>query len=267
LHTLKHWFGEDIVNRTAMAAPVALVSLLMLAPLFIGPVSGFISWIIVMVLGLVPAAVSWLLLVAPLIVVVTLWYNAAQELSLMALIKGSWHWRLVAQGVVMTLGLASALVLAYMAWQWFVLLLAGTYIVDSLAFATGRAYTRVFHGATHKLPFGLDRLSPNKTIEGFVGGAVAGWIVTFLLMWAFVAFAGMVVTWYGVATVILLPFVAFIGDLFESQLKRVVGVKDTGDCLGAHGGLLDRLDSVCAVFATPLLPLLLILVALPSPSR
>lgn len=250
-----------------MAAPVALVSLLMLAPQFIGPVSGFISWIIVIVLGLMPAIVSWLLLVTPLIVAVTLWYKAAEELSLMALVKGSWHWRLVVQGVVMTLGLASALVLAYVAWQWFVLLLAGTYIVDSLAYATGRLYAKLTHRETHKLPFGLDRMSPNKTIEGFVGGAVAGWIVTFLLMWLLAAVAGLVVTWYGVTTVVLLPLVAFIGDLFESQLKRVIGVKDTGDCLGAHGGLLDRLDSVCAVFATPLLPLLLILVALPSPSR
>lgn len=255
------------MNRTAMAAPVALVSLLMLAPQLIGPVSGFVSWIIVIVLGLVPAAVSWILLAAPLIVTVTLWYTAAKELSLMALVKGSWHWRLVVQGIIMTAGLASAVVLAYVAWQWFVLLLAGTYIVDSLAYATGRAYTRVTHRATHKLPFGLDRLSPSKTVEGFVGGSVAGWIVTLLLMWLLAAVAGLVVTWYGVMVVILLPFVAFIGDIFESQLKRVVGVKDTGDCLGAHGGLLDRLDSVCAVFATPLFPFLLILVALPSPSR
>lgn len=240
------------MNRTAMTGPVVIVSLLMLAPQFVGFVTGL---------------VSWLLLVTPLVVIATLWYKAAEELSLMALVKGSWHWRLVVQGVVMTLGLASALILAYMAWQWFVLLLAGTYIVDSLAYATGRLYTKLTRRQTHKLPLGLDRMSPNKTIEGFVGGMVAGWIVTFLLMWAFVAFAGLVVTWYGVATVILLPLAAFIGDLFESQLKRVVGVKDTGDCLGAHGGLMDRLDSVCAVFATPLLPLLLILVALPSPSR
>lgn len=251
MHTLTRWFGEDIVNRTAMAGPVILVSLLMLAPQFI---------------GLAAVVIPWLLTVTPLVVTIALWYAVTKELSLMALVNGSWHWRLAVQGIIMTLGLASALVLAYTAWQWFFVLLAGTYAADSLAYGTGRLYTRLADKPTHKLPWGLDRQSPNKTIEGSVGGIVAGWVIAFLLMGLFVAFGGMVVTWYGILVIILLPFVAFVGDLFESQLKRVVGVKDTGDCLGAHGGLMDRLDSVCAVFATPVFPFLLVLVALPTPS-
>lgn len=245
-------FGDDINNRFAMAVPVALVSSLMLVHLLAVPVYALLS-------GAAGAAVAsvaaWVLQTTPLIVVSLLWYAAAKELSLMACVAGRWTAKLLIQALIMTVGLCSLVVIAYATWQWFVILLVGTYAIDSLAYGTGRAFARLSGKPTHKLPFGLDRMSPNKTIEGFIGGAVVGWIVAGLLAWLFVATAGLVLGWYGVLVIAMMPFTAFVGDVFESQVKRDVGVKDAGDCLGAHGGVMDRLDSVAAVYvsATPLL--------------
>lgn len=247
-------FGDDISNRFAMAVPVALVSALMLVYLLSAPAATVLS----VTLGApIATVVGWMFLVTPLVTAVTLWYTAMKELGYMSYVANGWTSRLITQVVTMTIGLATLVIVAYGSWQWFVILLVGTYGIDSLAYGTGRAFARLTGKPTHKLPFGLDRMSPNKTIEGFVGGALVGWLVAGLLTWLFVASTGMVIGWYGVVVIFMMPFTAFIGDVFESQLKRHVGVKDAGDCLGAHGGVMDRLDSVCAVYVSAL-PLLFI---------
>jgi phosphatidate cytidylyltransferase len=83
-------------------------------------------------------------------------------------------------------------------------------------------------------------ISPNKTIEGLVGGFLIGTMG----FW----FAGLYQDWLsGVDALIIgaaVAAVAPIGDLFESLLKRDLGTKDTGTLFGPHGGILDRLDAV-----------------------
>lgn len=109
--------------------------------------------------------------------------------------------------------------------------LVGTFACDTGAYAVGRMF------GTHRF---APNLSPNKTIEGLVGGFLIG----MLGVWC----AGLYQDWLsGVDALILgaaVAAIAPVGDLFESMIKRDLGAKDTGNLFGPHGGLLDRLDAV-----------------------
>jgi phosphatidate cytidylyltransferase len=109
--------------------------------------------------------------------------------------------------------------------------LIGTFATDTGAYAVGRMF------GSHKI---APSLSPNKTLEGLVGGFVIGTMA----FW----FAGLYQDWLtGVDALIIgaaVAAIAPVGDLFESMLKRDLGTKDTGKLFGPHGGILDRLDAV-----------------------
>jgi phosphatidate cytidylyltransferase len=109
--------------------------------------------------------------------------------------------------------------------------LVGTFVADTAAYATGRMF------GSHKI---APNLSPNKTIEGLIGGFLIGTMG----LW----FAGLYQDWLsGVDALVIGAAVAAlapVGDLFESMLKRDLGTKDTGTIFGPHGGILDRLDAV-----------------------
>lgn len=109
--------------------------------------------------------------------------------------------------------------------------LVGTFAADTGAYAVGRMF------GSHRV---MPNLSPNKTLEGLVGGFVIGTMA----FW----FAGLYQDWLsGIDALIMgaaVAAVAPLGDLFSSMVKRDVGRKDTGRLFGPHGGLLDRLDAV-----------------------
>jgi phosphatidate cytidylyltransferase len=109
--------------------------------------------------------------------------------------------------------------------------LVGTFATDTGAYATGRAF------GSHRI---APSLSPNKTLEGLIGGFLIGTMA----FW----FAGLYQDWLsGVDALIMgaaVAAIAPVGDLFESMLKRDLGRKDTGTLFGPHGGILDRLDAV-----------------------
>lgn len=119
--------------------------------------------------------------------------------------------------------------------RWLLLALCIVWAADSGAYFAGRRFGR------NKLS---PRISPNKTIEGLIGGVVAGMLLALVAA----PFAG--------ASAKQLPYIAIVaiwtilfsvvGDLFESLLKRHVGVKDSGHLIPGHGGVLDRIDSVLA---------------------
>jgi phosphatidate cytidylyltransferase len=90
------------------------------------------------------------------------------------------------------------------------------------------------------------RISPKKSWEGFTGGIILTVVVAFIISKYFVALP--LTDWIAIAVII--GVFGVWGDLIESMLKRSLQVKDSGNILPGHGGILDRFDSV--VFSAPL---------------
>jgi phosphatidate cytidylyltransferase len=111
--------------------------------------------------------------------------------------------------------------------------LIGTFLSDTCAYFVGRAW-----GSRPIAP----RISPNKTLEGLLGGILGG---TFFFWFFAIAYQH---DWFKGPDALLIGFcvalAAPLGDLFESAIKRDLDVKDAGRFFGAHGGVLDRLDGV-----------------------
>ena len=126
---------------------------------------------------------------------------------------------------------------------WIFTLVLTVFAGDTLAFYTGTYLGR------HKL---CPSISPGKTIEGSLGGVGANILAAAIMKSFFPPDVG----WGQLLLFCLLCGVAAqMGDLFESQLKRVSGIKDSGGLLPGHGGMLDRIDAL--LFATPVAYLLL----------
>ncbi|HTG81124.1 MAG TPA: phosphatidate cytidylyltransferase [Geobacteraceae bacterium] len=121
--------------------------------------------------------------------------------------------------------------------HWILLLLVIVMAGDSGAYFIGRSY-----GKRKLYPI----VSPNKSMEGAIGGVVGS------ILGAVIARSTFFPELTGadaVSTALLLGITGQIGDLFESMLKRSYGVKDSGVIVPGHGGILDRLDSI--LFAAP----------------
>ena len=97
-----------------------------------------------------------------------------------------------------------------------------------------------------KTPF--SKISPKKTWEGTVGGAVLC-IVVIALLGYFIPVAKVIAVKHWIIIAALCAIFGTIGDLFESKLKRMANVKDSGSIMPGHGGFLDRFDSL--LFAAP----------------
>ncbi len=122
-------------------------------------------------------------------------------------------------------------------WQWILLIMFIVMGGDSAAYFIGCRFGK------QKL---YPAVSPNKSVEGAIGGLVgsmAGVIVAKLLFFSEIGLAD------ALFAAILINAVSQTGDLFESLLKRSCGVKDSGTIFPGHGGILDRLDSI--LFAAP----------------
>ncbi len=120
---------------------------------------------------------------------------------------------------------------------WLILALLGTWICDSGAYFGGRAM-----GKTKFFP----KISPKKTWEGAIAGFVFGTVAVVLLGHFML---GLEIGW-GLVLGLLLVLGATFGDLAESVIKRQTGVKDSGNLIPGHGGMLDRIDSL--LFVAPI---------------
>ena len=112
-----------------------------------------------------------------------------------------------------------------------------TWGVDTGAYYTGR------HLGRHKLS---PNISPGKTVEGAIGGLISCILSALFARWLFLPELSINNTLF---LGIVFGIISQIGDLSESMLKRGAGVKDSGSLLPAHGGILDRVDSV--IFTLP----------------
>ena len=118
---------------------------------------------------------------------------------------------------------------------WLLLVLMTVWATDTGAYFAGRRFGK------RKL---APRISPNKTLEGLLGGVVAGVLVATLGAWLIGAGDAALPL---VALVALLTVLfSIVGDLLESLLKRHVGAKDSGNLIPGHGGIMDRIDSQLA---------------------
>ncbi len=102
---------------------------------------------------------------------------------------------------------------------------------DSFAYIIGKNFGK------HKL---FERISPKKTVEGFIGGLSFSVIVSLIIANFFSNYS--VLNWIIIA--IIVSVFGTFGDLVESKFKRQANVKDSGNIMPGHGGLLDRLDSL-----------------------
>jgi phosphatidate cytidylyltransferase len=113
--------------------------------------------------------------------------------------------------------------------------MVATWIGDTAAFLVGRRL-----GGIKLAP----RISPNKTIAGAVSGLVGSALVGAIGFQTF----GMGSAWLGIASGALIGTAGQLGDLAESFLKRQAGVKDSGNVIPGHGGVLDRIDALLFAF-------------------
>ena len=110
------------------------------------------------------------------------------------------------------------------------------WIYDSAAYLLGSRFGK------HKLVSGI---SPNKSWEGLLGGFIFGLAASIGVSYFFNIYS--LKDWFIIALILIIT--GTLGDLFESVIKRNLGVKDTGNILPGHGGILDRFDAV--LFSAP----------------
>ncbi|RFN59914.1 phosphatidate cytidylyltransferase [Marixanthomonas ophiurae] len=115
---------------------------------------------------------------------------------------------------------------------------------DSFAYIVGKNFGK------RKL---LERISPNKTVEGFIGGLVGAILAGFLIFKCLEIYKPELTVEFTLIIWVIMAVIASvfgtIGDLIQSKFKRQAGVKDSGILMPGHGGLYDRLDSI--IFASP----------------
>ena len=158
----------------------------------------------------------WVFVAPVLIISERAWQRTACCALGMLLIFATWHSASVLFEDVYTL--LAALVIVW--------------ITDSAAYFIGRRW-----GKTKMAP----SISPGKTVEGLMGGVGASLLLAYFA--APLLFYAQPVTLL-VTAAFALAALSVLGDLFESAIKRRFNVKDSGGVLGAHGGVLDRLDSM-----------------------
>lgn len=119
-------------------------------------------------------------------------------------------------------------------------LIVGVFVLiwtnDTFAYIVGKNFGK------NKL---YEQISPNKTIEGFLGGMIFSCIAGYFIFY-FTHYLNFQ-SWLGMA--IILSIFGTLGDLIQSKFKRQAGVKDSGKLMPGHGGLFDRLDSI--IFSSP----------------
>lgn len=123
-------------------------------------------------------------------------------------------------------------------------LMATIWISDTAAYFAGRSFGK------HKLAV---TISPGKTWEGVIGALIA--VLIYALVWNYLT-EEKFLSLFLVPLLLVLVVLGIIGDLFESLVKRHAGVKDSGNILPGHGGILDRIDALTSTLPVAMLAFL-----------
>ena len=183
----------------------------------------------------------WLILVFALVLpVIEILFSLTAELknigiSLLGIVYISLSWALMIDLRQHDMLLEKSTILHDNGWIIPVFLIGSIWINDTMAYIVGS-----FLGKTP-----LSSISPKKTWEGTIGGAVLCIAVVAIVSWFF--FQNMLALLVGIAAIAAIA--GTIGDLVQSKLKRLADVKDSGNIMPGHGGFLDRFDSL--ILATP----------------
>lgn len=128
--------------------------------------------------------------------------------------------------------------------------LASYVVIGSAMNDIGAYFVGVTMGKTHIAP----KISPNKTLEGFIGGFLISFGFSFFFAWLMSHYNVSILPgvldfegyhwWYLILLSSLMPIAADFGDLIFSAIKRYFGIKDFGNLIPGHGGILDRIDSL-----------------------
>lgn len=232
---LTEWLQLTGAARSVSIVVALIVCAVLLAVIFASP-----NTIDAAVLPLAVAAVAiWLVIAAVLVQPSAMTMRLPRVLGMVlavVLVAAAWLalMRFLSQGVLMLLSVLSIV-----------------WIADTAAYFVGRAFGR------RKL---APHISPGKTWAGVVGAIVAVLIVAFVIWQFFPAariYSNDLFTAIGPAFALVLMALlvasSIVGDLFESLLKRQAGVKDSGQLLPGHGGVLDRLDAMVPVLPSAVL--------------
>lgn len=132
-------------------------------------------------------------------------------------------------------------------------------LTDTMAYFVGLTYNKIRKGKAKKL---CPKLSPKKTIAGSIGGLIGGVMGGLVVFFVFNSKAMKLNVANPLLFFIIVSFIASIftqlGDLFESYVKRSVGIKDMGSIMPGHGGVMDRIDGI--TFAGSILYLLFLFI-------
>lgn len=175
----------------------------------------------------------------------------------LSLFSGVLHKKVSGRGALYTLaglnypcllfGLIMVIAVSELWWQTLVLACASTWICDSFALFGGMKFGK------HKL---APHVSPKKTWEGCISGALSS-VVTGVIIYFIYSKFYPIPLWLCVFTALLASTLGQIGDLAESLLKRMIGVKDFSNLIPGHGGAFDRVDSLLFSIPTTYVCLLL----------
>ncbi len=195
-------------------------------------------------------------LVLPMVAVTALWYlplyfYALLMFTYMIILRYSVNLKDITFGfagvfvISCGFGFLSRLVVTSGGWHsfYFVISVVGPWCADSAAYFAGS-----FLGKRKLCP----SISPNKTIEGAMGGVVGSVVGVLLagIVFQFLVYSDITVNFWALVVIgVFCSVVSIIGDLIFSVIKRDCGVKDYGSLMPGHGGLLDRVDSV--IFCVP----------------
>lgn len=220
------WEWSGMIGR--LTTPLRVVWLLVLAALLVASEYVSPSWMHWLALWWLPA----LAMVVTYPKTASVWYRP----TLMAV----FGWLLLVPSFFAVVALKSTGAFGLTGPFALLFVLLWVFAADTGAYFSGRAFGK------HKLAV---QVSPGKTWEGLVGGLLLALAVIGVALWLtpVTASAGKLIA---AAVIVILSSV--LGDLFESMVKRKVGIKDSGTMLPGHGGMLDRIDSVTAALPVAL---------------